>query len=291
MYKLYTHPLHSYVTIAEIPRENIEKIDFAQCKQPTETPDAYYKRQAVKPEFITNGGHFQFDGGNAVMDFINDGDSVVIEGWTYGTGVVGDKELIFTKVGESNYRDFMSAYPPIVVRGQAYPYTYAKEMNTANRKTSIGWNNDTLFIVAVDSPGLTLTRLTNIYLELGALYAMNMDGGGSTRMLVKGERVTAQAYARPVDNVFCVYLKKEEPTPVKTPATIYRVQVGAFIFQSGAQRLLAELKSKGITAAYVVKVGAYYKVQVGAFTIRANADNMYAKIKALGYSPFITTNN
>lgn len=44
-YTIETHKIYPYVQIVTIPFTNISKIDFALCNQPTETPDAYYKRQ------------------------------------------------------------------------------------------------------------------------------------------------------------------------------------------------------------------------------------------------------
>jgi exopolysaccharide biosynthesis protein len=45
-------------------------------------------------------------------------------------------------------------------------------------------------------------------------YALNLDGGGSTKILENGKSITSSLYNRPVDNVIAIYLK---------PKTIYRV--------------------------------------------------------------------
>ena len=279
---LHTHQDYSYVRIVTVPFSSIEKIDFALCNQPTETPDAYYKRQEIKPDIITNGGFFAMSTGATCFSFTDEGKEFSKADY-YGVGIKNNKDLYFSKPN-NEFRDFVSAYPPFVVDGKAYKIDYAEELNYKARRTCIGWNKSNFFIVTIDKPGLTYKAIQEIFLDLGVTYAINLDGGGSTRMLIDGKRKTDQVYARPVDNVMCVYLKKEPPAK-----TIYRVQVGAFLVKCNAEKLLAELKTKGFTDAYVKKVGVYYKVQLGAFTVKLNADRLKDKLVAMGYSPFITT--
>lgn len=79
------------------------------------------------------------------------------------------------------------------------------------------------------------------------------------------------------------------PEPPKTDA-LYRVQTGAFGNKSYAERLAAELKTKGFDT-YIVQIDGYYKVQVGAYSVKGNADAQLVKLKAAGYSDaFITVN-
>lgn len=282
--KTYTHSKYSYVTIVEVPFSEIEKIDFALCNQPTETPDAYYKRQGLKPDIITNGGFFAMNNGNTVFGFTDEGQMVSTADY-YGVGVTNSKQLFYSK-NNNNFRDFISAYPPLVVNGVRANITYAQELNYKARRTCIGWNDVNYYIVTVDKPGLAYSALQGIFIELGATYAINLDGGGSTRLLINGKRKTSELYARPVDNVMCVYLKKEQ----SVTAVYYRVQVGAFLIKANAEKLLAELISKGFTDAYIKKVNGFWKVQVGAFTIKLNAERLRDRLVAAGYQTYITTN-
>lgn len=79
-----------------------------------------------------------------------------------------------------------------------------------------------------------------------------------------------------------------EPIPVD-PKILYRVQTGAFGVKANADRLAAELKSKGFST-YIVLINGLYKVQVGAFSVKENAQNMLALLQGSGYNAFITTN-
>ena len=64
-----------------------------------------------------------------------------------------------------------------------------------NPRTAIGYTKDNdLVLVAVDgregsSIGLTLVELANLMHSLGCTNAINLDGGGSTVMYVKGQIV------------------------------------------------------------------------------------------------------
>jgi hypothetical protein len=59
-------------------------------------------------------------------------------------------------------------------------------------RTAVGWNDRSLFWVVVDgrqmpySDGMSLPELTDLFLRLGATEAINLDGGGSTAMTLRG---------------------------------------------------------------------------------------------------------
>ncbi|HEX2188610.1 MAG TPA: phosphodiester glycosidase family protein, partial [Longimicrobiaceae bacterium] len=63
-------------------------------------------------------------------------------------------------------------------------------------RSAVGWRADgTLLLVAVDgrrpgySEGMSLAELRSLFLELGAAEALNLDGGGSTALVVRGATV------------------------------------------------------------------------------------------------------
>jgi len=86
---------------------------------------------------------------------------------------------------------------------------------TAGRhaRTAIGLKADgRVVLIAAEGgrggrgPGLTLTELANLMLQLGCKAAMNLDGGGSTTLVVQGEVVNACAdgFPRAVSNALVV---------------------------------------------------------------------------------------
>jgi hypothetical protein len=106
-------------------------------------------------------------------------------------------------------------------------------------RSAIGHTADgTLLMVAVEgrsesSSGVTLDELADILINLGAVNAINLDGGGSTDMVVRGIQVTnpSDGAVRPVANAVLVISAGEVPvlenlrlepkvTKVKTGDTI-----------------------------------------------------------------------
>lgn len=75
-------------------------------------------------------------------------------------------------------------------------------------RTAIGYsqNGRYLYLVVVDgrqplySEGITLAELADELIALGAEYAMNLDGGGSSTMVVEGPNGEARILNSPIDN-------------------------------------------------------------------------------------------
>jgi hypothetical protein len=95
----------------------------------------------------------------------------------------------------SDVNHIISGGPYLVKDGQVYVDIKEQKLlaiGGRNPRTAIGYTADNKFIiVTVDgregcSIGLTLTELANYMKKLGCVNAMNLDGGGSTVMYVKG---------------------------------------------------------------------------------------------------------
>lgn len=67
---------------------------------------------------------------------------------------------------------------------------------------------------------------------------------------------------------------------------IYRVQVGAYLLKTNADRTLKKLKQKGFNP-IIIKSGKLYKVQVGAYAKIENAQNIQKKLKNFGFKSII----
>lgn len=69
-------------------------------------------------------------------------------------------------------------------------------------RTAIGWRDDRLFWVVADgrqppwSDGMSLDELAGLLLDLGATEAVNLDGGGSSAMVVQGRVVNRPSDAQ-----------------------------------------------------------------------------------------------
>ena len=277
---------YSYVSIYKFAKLEIEKINFALCKQPAETLEHFYNCQEVKPDFLCNGGFFSMATGETIFTFIDDGDEVSINrNYLEGYGIK-DNSFILDKY-INNYADFISAYPVFMKNGEPVNSTIGSELNYNARRTVLGYDDNYIYIIIVELPGLNYNKIKNLLKENNIPNAINLDGGGSTRVLLKGQRETEQVYSRPVDNVVAIYLKKEE--------IIYRVQTGAFGLKANAEKYQSEISkltdtiNAGYKNAYIRLMNGLYKVQVGAFSQKKNAEKVVKDLKAKGYDSFITS--
>lgn len=111
--------------------------------------------------------------------------------------------------GWQGVTDFIGGWPMLVESGKNVAPDYSSGANNVywyNPRTSVGVSRSCLdadrstkckvWVLTVDgrqgssgwSKGMKLTGLANEFLKLGAAYAVNLDGGGSTTMWVKKRR-------------------------------------------------------------------------------------------------------
>lgn len=215
------------ITIVEIPLKEIQTIDFASCNEPYQTLEDFKKTHDPKPDVLLNGGFYNLDAkGDPVMDFIDEGVQKANDiTWdSYGFGITKKNELTFGRESDRDWKDFLTACPPLVINGKFDTMGIGQSFRA--RRSIIGYNNESFFLITIDSPGAGYTQSAQAAINAGCKYAIMLDGGGSTRMIC-GDRVYAAASVnRPVDNVIAVYLNKEK--------IIYRVQLGAFLLKRNA---------------------------------------------------------
>jgi exopolysaccharide biosynthesis protein len=92
-----------------------------------------------------------------------------------------------------------------------------KAINDKHPRTAMGYTKDNRLIILViegrnpgRAEGATLTQEAQIFKDLGCLEALNLDGGGSSCMLVNGKetiKVSDASGQRPVPAVFIIRKK------------------------------------------------------------------------------------
>ena len=96
-----------------------------------------------------------------------------------------------------------------------------------NPRTAVGINRrGQILLVTVDgrqkrSVGMTLVQLSKLFEYLNATWALNMDGGGSTTMWVKGKGIVNRISGtseRPVGSALLVLPRRDPDEPVPGPA-------------------------------------------------------------------------
>lgn len=93
----------------------------------------------------------------------------------------------------------------LVMGGQVIPELNAVDLHP---RSAVGYsrNGRYLYLVVVDgrqphySEGMTLQELADFMIQLGAQYAMNLDGGGSSTLVVEGPDGTPRVLNSPIDN-------------------------------------------------------------------------------------------
>lgn len=294
--KTYKYTNNTDVTVVEMDKTELSKIHFSLCQQPRETLGSFYKRQIIKPDVICNGGLFNMADGVTMFEYRTD-DQAISTTVKYKTGMGINRitgMLEYGSIDEGKFVDFVSGYPPLLCNGIRVTTEIGKELDYKARRTALGYNDSKIFLVAVEGRGLGFTALANTMINLGCTHAINLDGGGSTKILVKGESVTSENYNRAVDNVICFY-KKTEIKPITETKILYAVQIGVFKSKTNCLALVENIKTlpdaigAGYKNAYCKEIDGFYKCQVGAFSKKENAQKVVNDLKTKGYNAFIVT--
>ncbi len=107
------------------------------------------------------------------------------------------------------YPTVVGAGPRLVANGQVQTNEIEEEFQpdviARGPRTAVGWdkNRNWLFLVAdgrqAVSVGLTIPELATLFAQMGAVEAMNLDGGSSTQLILNGELVNTPSGFDPVN--------------------------------------------------------------------------------------------
>jgi len=138
------------------------------------------------------------------------------KGDVYSTGIelsIGVKPTLYVSRRNAlsfnnppgNIYNAISGDRMIVLKGQPVPFLNGEDVDP---RTAIGMNRNGrfLYIIVVDgrqpfySNGATLSELAQIFIDEGAYIAMNLDGGGSSTMVIEGKNGQPVILNSPIDN-------------------------------------------------------------------------------------------
>lgn len=80
---------------------------------------------------------------------------------------------------------------------------------------------------------------------------------------------------------------EETPPPPPTPSTVYRVQVGAFYSNAGANKRKVRASSLFNKPVYVEYIAPYYKVRVGDFATKTEAESYKSVVRSYFFDAFV----
>lgn len=209
----FTHPMYNYVTVVEIPWGEVDKLDLSICRQPRETLGNFYKRQERKPDVLINAGFFSMADGSTCFNMIDDGTVYgTNEYYRCGFGIdASHKKFIYGVLDDIRFEvvDFLSGYPVLINNGKSCaPWLYANELNYKAARSVAAYNDYNLYFFSISKPGMNFDEMVKMMLSLKVKFAINMDGGGSARLLIGGEVANNPTENRAVDSVMAVYLTK-----------------------------------------------------------------------------------
>ena len=231
----------NYIHTIEVPINEIKHIDFAMCKDPKETISQYYDRQEVKPDIICNAGYFALKNGVTVFNYIDEHERKSSDRlYKWGIGTTDNTNLVYGSIDDgTDYKDFMCGYPVLLDNGEIQDLSYASDIAAANPRTALGYNEKYVYIVTIDGrqtdkPGMTLNQLAEYMQSIGCAYAINLDGGGSSRCHIGDRVVNSPTENRAVDSILAIYLKvptnevkySENDTVYFTGGSTYSSSVG-----------------------------------------------------------------
>lgn len=216
--------INDYLQVTEIPYDAIKEVGFAKCNDPVESVKSWYNRQEDKPQIVTNGGLYTLATGSNIMSFVDEGVEQNYQNNFEGIGVKYDNTtlLVAGVDKDGGWKDFMSAYPVLVENGKVRDsFGNAADLNygkLARQAIGVKKNGDVVIITADKksgdptsassaSTGMQFEELANLFVEYGADYAVNLDGGGSVYKMEFGEVTNKPTETRAIDNVFYVKLK------------------------------------------------------------------------------------
>jgi exopolysaccharide biosynthesis protein len=131
---------------------------------------------------------------------------------------VGKTVDITWSLGWENVVDTLGGTPLLLDQGQRKAKKCAQSICARHPRTAIGVTSQgKILLVVIDgrrtrSAGVTLVKLANVMRGLGAVSALNLDGGGSSTMVVKKrlKNVPSDGKERPVSSAILVLPKGDQ---------------------------------------------------------------------------------
>ena len=163
--------------------------------------------------------------------------------WTGFVALGHDRAEIFGTGGgvtpvQGWMREVVSGRPQVVTEGEALTSSDDSICTGRHPRTAVGLSRDlrTLYLVVVDgrsstSVGMTCTELATLMRNLGAYNAVNLDGGGSSTMWVRGQGLVNQpsdGSQRTVANHLAVIASGQGPAGACDPVfddTLHQIHV------------------------------------------------------------------
>ena len=173
-----------------------------------------------KPDILINAALFNMSDGSPIETFISNNKTYSTSDWCKdGFGIKKDGTINFGTV-DNSYKDFMVGFPVLIKNNKInINFDVGASLSGRHPRSLLSYNEKTkeIILTTVDGrrsnkPGKTIQETANYINQFGVTHSINMDGGGSTRMLVDGKVVNSPTEDRAVSSVIAIWLNT---TPTK----------------------------------------------------------------------------
>jgi len=214
-----------YINVFKIRRDKIKKVNLivANTKNKLQSLDSMYKGLSEKPIAMINGGLYFIDDKTGIASSLN---LLFTNDITYSTGVYSKKGFLFYPDGTINFGEFkytkglqmIGGSPSIIENGKVILDKGKMEnsiITGREPRTALGMNDNYFYCVEIDGRdlskgwyGMTIKELSNFMLnDLGCKFAINLDGGYSSKMIVNSRQYSGMVTNRGLHNSLAIYNK------------------------------------------------------------------------------------
>jgi hypothetical protein len=205
--------------------------------------------------------------------------------WGYGWNTVNDISIV------SNYTNYNNYIACICLIRNSVAEPFYGVQDVARGRTAFGIMPDGRFVLycTTDANPIKPSDLRSYFLSLGAKSAILLDGGLSSSCDFNGNVINT---SRPIHNYICFWDKDsvvEIPKIIyRVQCGAFSVYANCVNLKTQINSL-PDTIGAGYAKAYIRNINGKYKLQIGAFTNRSGAEKVLADLKSKGFNAFITT--
>ena len=202
--------------IVSIGNDEIDKIDIVQLGG--RTMKQWYDKQTDKPDYMINAS--LWDDKGAIGTIWQNGELVRNEGNGYGFGINKSGYFHFGNPWDTAWNNYITGYPALIKDGKIMPDSVdSYVMNSHTKRSVIGSAGDKLYLISMNN--VTIEQLKVALSNFGIYNAINLDGGGSSRLMVGANAVNSPTDDRIIPNAICVWLKKNNKEDNNTMRKVF----------------------------------------------------------------------
>ena len=193
------------LTAVSAARDEIRKVDIVYLNGLT--MGEWYNKQSDKPDILINASLWDAEG-DPIGTIWENGRMIRDEGNGFGFGIAENGDWGFAAPWDIKWVDYLTGYPALIQNAKPRPDTVDNYVqNSKNKRSVIATAGDRLYFITAKN--MTISQLRTSLVNFGIYHAINLDGGGSSRLMVNGKAINSPTDNRRCPNAIAVWLKKD----------------------------------------------------------------------------------